>query len=574
MSFTTEKSTPVGPDGQKLPRGPWESRVIHPDTMTFPAVPRGTEFGLAFAASKEQRVTATVSAADVRPSSYSPRRRERRQALGEVLAALARRLDRRQDPAAMRRAFEDALSHIVPVRSLHLREVAGGWPPSSQTASGRRGHRSEPPGERGPRSELMSDESMAFEVPGPDSRAQAVLEATFDPRRRPSQWDCQLLGLAASLGALVLEIERNRTMLVRSSPASDARHKSDGAAPLIGSTPAMRTLRSTIERVAGTDFTVLLEGESGVGKELVAQQIHDLSRRRHGPFVAINCAALVETLLEAELFGIEERTATGVRGRRGKFEHADGGTLFLDEVSDLSLSAQAKLLRAIQDLAVERVGGHGSRRIDIRIIAATNRGLSGLVDRALFRPDLFYRLSGVDVRVPTLRERRADVLELANYFLERHRSARTMRLSAAATGALVAYSWPGNVRELERLIERLVTLASGDLIELDDLPAPVRGDYVSALGPSLRLNETMRAWGSRYARLIVERCHGNKREACRVLGLSYHTLQAYLRYPIHEPLPSDGPWRRVVDTSPPKEEAGRGEGVPGISHGAERSDRS
>src|SRR5574338_1049303 len=126
-----------------------------------------------------------------------------------------------------------------------------------------------------------------------------------------------------------------------------------------------------IGRIAATDFTVLLEGESGVGKELVARQIHDLSRRRSGPFVAINCAALVETLLEAELFGIEERTATGVRGRRGKFEHADGGTLFLDEVSDLSLTAQAKLLRAIQDVAVERVGGTNTQRVDIRIVAAT-----------------------------------------------------------------------------------------------------------------------------------------------------------------------------------------------------------
>src|SRR5437667_3556535 len=181
--------------------------------------------------------------------------------------------------------------------------------------------------------------------------------------------------------------------------------KRDGAAPLIGSTPAMHTLRSNIERVAGTDFTILLEGESGVGKELVARQIHELSARRNGPFVAINCAALVETLLEAELFGIEERTATGVRGRRGKFEAADGGTLFLDEVSDLSLSAQAKLLRTIQDFAVERVGGQGAHRVDIRIIAATNRGLAGLVERDLFRSDLFYRLSGVDVRVPSLRER-------------------------------------------------------------------------------------------------------------------------------------------------------------------------
>src|SRR5262249_15260662 len=207
------------------------------------------------------------------------------------------------------------------------------------------------------------------------------------------------------------------------------RVRRDGAAPIIGSTDVMKALRATIERLAVTDFTVLIEGESGVGKELVARQIHDVSRRRNGPFVAINCAALVETLLEAELFGIEERTATGVRGRRGKFEAADGGTLFLDEVSDLSMSAQAKLLRTIQDLAIERVGSNGTHRVDIRIVAATNRRLSDLVEHQLFRPDLFYRLSGVDIRVPTLRERKADVVELAEYFLARHRATRSLRLS-------------------------------------------------------------------------------------------------------------------------------------------------
>jgi transcriptional regulator with PAS, ATPase and Fis domain len=311
----------------------------------------------------------------------------------------------------------------------------------------------------------------------------------------------------------------------------DRRHGLDMAAPLIGSTSAMRQLRSTIERVASTDFTVLLEGESGVGKELVARQIHELSRRRGGPFVAINCAALVETLLEAELFGIEERTATGVRGRRGKFEAADGGTLFLDEVSDLSLSAQAKLLRTIQDLAVERVGGHATHRVDIRIIAATNRRLLGLVDRQLFRSDLYYRLSGVDIFVPALRERKDDITELARYFLERHRSTRPLRLSAAAIEALETYHWPGNVRELERLIERAIALTESDVIELNDLPATVSGDHAVILGPSLNRDETLRAWGSRYARLVVNRCQGNKRQACRVLGISYHTLQAYLRYP-------------------------------------------
>src|SRR5262249_44844675 len=252
------------------------------------------------------------------------------------------------------------------------------------------------------------------------------------------------------------------------------RQRRDGASPLIGSTPAMQALRTTIERVASTDFTVLLEGESGAGKELVARQIHELSRRRLGPFVAINCAALVETLLEAELFGIEDRTATGVRGRRGKFEHADGGTLFLDEVSDLTLPAQAKLLRAIQDLAVERVGGHGARRVDIRIVAATNRGLADLLERGSFRPDLFYGLSGVDVLVPTLREGRGDILELASHFLQRHGGADRWRLSAASTDALMSYDWPGNVRELERLMERAVTVASCDTIDIDDLPGPLR----------------------------------------------------------------------------------------------------
>src|SRR3712207_639756 len=183
----------------------------------------------------------------------------------------------------------------------------------------------------------------------------------------------------------------------------------------------MRRLRDRVERVALTDFTILIEGESGSGKELVARQIHELSRRRRGAFIAVNCAAIVETLLEAELFGIEERTATGVRGRRGKFEQADGGTLFLDEVADLSPAAQAKLLRALQDLAIERVGGHGAHRVDVRIVAATNRGLEGLVTRRQFRLDLFYRLAGVDIQVPTLRERRDDILPLTSHFLERHK---------------------------------------------------------------------------------------------------------------------------------------------------------
>ena len=292
----------------------------------------------------------------------------------------------------------------------------------------------------------------------------------------------------------------------------------------------MQALRERIERVAATDFVTLIDGESGTGKELVARQIHEMSARRRGPFVPVNCAALVETLLEAELFGIEDRTATGVRGRRGKFECADGGTLFLDEVADLSLSAQAKLLRALQDFAVERVGGHGLHRVNTRVVAATNKKLSGLVEARLFRADLFYRLAGIEIQVPPLRDRREDILELASYFLERHGEARRLTLSKSAVDALLTYDWPGNVRELERMMERTVALAPRATIEVGDLPIRICHAFGDVLLPSVLRNDTLRAWGSRYVRLVLERSGRNKRKACRALGISYHTLQAYLRY--------------------------------------------
>ena len=456
----------------------------------------------------------TTTAPHSNPAFARPirRQRDRRRGLGDLLANLSRSIADRADVSLLRGAFEEALRRLVPVRSVRLRENNGRWIGRGDALEA-----------------VEAVESIALEVPG--FGAGGVLEATFEPGSPPSEWDFQLLSVAAQLGGLVLEIERSRLQLARAGLLPGGRPKRAGAAPLIGSAPAMQALRVQIERVACTDFTVLLEGESGVGKELVARQIHERSRRRHGPFVAVNCAALVETLLEAELFGIEERTATGVRGRRGKFEHADGGTLFLDEVSDLSLSAQAKLLRAIQDLAVERVGGHGSHRLDLRIIAATNRGLAEQVEQRVFRADLFYRLSGVDLRVPPLRERRADILELANCFLERHRATRPLRLSAAAEAALVEYEWPGNVRELERLVEHTVALTEAEVVRLDDLPAKVRAGYNTIVMPSLERRETMRAWGRRYARLVVERCHGNKRQASRFLGISYHTLVGYLKCP-------------------------------------------
>jgi DNA-binding NtrC family response regulator len=449
-------------------------------------------------------------------SGFIPRQRDRRAAFGGLLSALTQALGERHDVSLMRGLFEQTMRRMLPIRTLQLRDRNSRWV-------------SRP----GPDAGI---ESIAIEVPGRPSGG--IIEATFDPGCGLGEWDFQLLGLAAHVAGFVLEIERARIQLSRAGLGPPVKPRRESAVPLIGSTPAMQILRNRIERVADTDFTLLLEGESGVGKELVARLIHDSSVRRNGPFVAVNCAALVETLVEAELFGIEERTATGVRGRRGKFEQADGGTLFLDEVSDLSATAQAKLLRALQDLAIERVGGQGAHRVDVRIVAATNRGLAGLVQRNQFRADLFYRLSGVDIRVPTLRERRDDILELARHFLERHKAKRPLRLSAAAADALVAHDWPGNVRELERLIERAVALASTEVIELEDLPEPIWRDLAAIAMPSIEARDTMRAWASRYARLMVERCGGRRSEAARVLGISYHTLKGHLKYPSRAAMPA------------------------------------
>ncbi len=361
-------------------------------------------------------------------------------------------------------------------------------------------------------------------VPGRCGIRQLHLVLRLASDRVLTDADKRFLGRVAAVYGLALGADSGSRRLT----AEDGRVK-DGAAPLVGHSPAMQLLRERIGRVAATDFTVLIEGESGSGKELVARQVHELSHRRRGPFIAVNCAAIVESLLEAELFGIEERTATGVRGRRGKFEQAAGGTLFLDEVADLSQPAQAKLLRAIQDLSVERVGGYQARRLDIRIVVATNKRLRTLVEHGTFRQDLFYRLSGVELVVPPLRNRREDIPELARYFLLRHRFLRPLELTAAAADALSVYDWPGNVRELERLIESALTLTSGERLDVSDLPAEFRRPYADVLQASVQQRDSLREWTRRYVSLVFQRCGENKREACRLLGISYHTLQAHLR---------------------------------------------
>lgn len=299
---------------------------------------------------------------------------------------------------------------------------------------------------------------------------------------------------------------------------------------LVGRSELMQELRGQITRLSATHFTVLVTGESGTGKELVARSIHSSSARHRGPFVAVNCAALVESLLEAELFGIEERTATGVKGRQGKFELAEGGTLFLDEVGDLSPAAQAKLLRVLQDLSVERVGGARARAVDTRVVAATNRRLMAQVEAGAFRVDLFYRLSGVEVTVPPLRERREDIPLLVDHLLERHHRLRRLVTTSEAVDAMCAYDWPGNVRQLERVLERAVALAPDVRVDVSDLPPEVVAGYRVLEATRLRNGCSLRTWSSRYARLVLDRCAGNRRRACEELDISYHTLRALLRH--------------------------------------------
>jgi DNA-binding NtrC family response regulator len=441
-----------------------------------------------------------------------PRRvrgRDRRAAMARLLGSLAEHLRSGRESPTLGACFEAGLKDALRAQAVHLRESPPPYVTAAVTC-------------------LAAARQACVDVPTRRGVPHVVLEATLESDSPLDPWDTQLLHLAAQVAALVIELDQCQTAPRRVPTV--VRRPDESTPPLIGSSPAMTTLRENIARVAATDFIVLIQGESGTGKELVARQIHHLGRRRRGPFVAVNCAAIVESLLEAELFGIEDRTATGVRGRRGKFEHADGGTLFLDEVSDLSPSAQAKLLRAIQELVVERVGGHASRQIDTRIVVATNKDLRELASSGHFREDLYYRLSGVELHVPPLRARLQDIPDLSAHFMSRYQTPRRLTLSAEAAEAMQIYDWPGNVRELERLIEGAVTLAASERVTIGDLPPALRGDCAEALHAAIRRNDTMRAWGARYARLVLDRCEQNKRKACGILDISYHTLMAYLQW--------------------------------------------
>jgi Nif-specific regulatory protein len=303
---------------------------------------------------------------------------------------------------------------------------------------------------------------------------------------------------------------------------------------LIGASPVIEAVRSTIRRIADTDLAILILGENGTGKEVVARSIHYLSRRRDQPFIAVNCAALTETLLESELFGHEKGAFTDARESRvGKFELASGGTLFLDEIGDMSLSGQAKLLRVLEDKIVVRVGGSTPIHTEVRILAATNQDLGAMVRAKRFREDLFFRLNVVSLELPPLRDRGDDVLRLAEFFLTgfcRTMGRKAPKFSAAAKKRLVSHSWPGNVRELRNLTERLAYLTQGDVVEAEELVLiDAGGSDAELLELAGSLAEATRDFQQRYIRKTIDAARGNMSGAARRLGLHRSNLYRKMR---------------------------------------------
>ena len=296
---------------------------------------------------------------------------------------------------------------------------------------------------------------------------------------------------------------------------------------ILGNTPSMREVFAMVARVSKTDTTVLIQGESGTGKELLAKAIHSNSARRRGPFVAINCGAIPETLLESELFGHEKGAYTGAHiQRKGKLEIAESGTLFLDEIGDMPVPLQVKLLRFLQERHLERVGGRELIRVDVRVIAATNKDLKSELQAGRFREDLYYRLSVVNLRLPPLRERDEDVVFIANAFLRRssQQHRRKLRFGTQAVEVMRTYHWPGNIRELENAVERAVIMARGRFVEPEDL-----GIEVQTTSSDLAPLRATRDRAEREALVdALVKTRGNISQAAKLLGVSRPTFHGLL----------------------------------------------
>jgi two-component system, NtrC family, response regulator HydG len=315
----------------------------------------------------------------------------------------------------------------------------------------------------------------------------------------------------------------------RALKAKLAEMGASGGRALVGQSPAFRAMMDTLRQAAPSTATVLLLGESGTGKELAARALHEASSRARGPFVAVNCGALPESILEAELFGVERGAFTGAVARReGRFERAHGGTLFLDEVGEMPLTAQVKLLRVLQEGELERLGGTQTVKVDVRIVAATNKDLQREVAEGRFREDLYYRLNVVEVRIPALASRREDIPLLADAFLRRYAAKNSKALrgfSPEALQALENYAWPGNVRELEHAVERAVVLARGDVLEASDLPESVRkGPAGSASQLVIPIGTPMEEIERRVIHETLRHTRGDKTLAARLLGIAARTI--------------------------------------------------
>jgi DNA-binding NtrC family response regulator len=367
-----------------------------------------------------------------------------------------------------------------------------------------------------------------------DSSVEAIREGAYDyiPKPFTATQLRILMGRAAQQVALARDNARLR----------DALKREYGFENIVGTSDALRQVFSIVSRVAPTEASVFISGESGTGKELVARAIHAHSRRSQRAFMAVNCAALPDNLLESELFGHEKGSFTGADSRRkGLIELAEGGTFFLDEISEMSMELQAKLLRVVQERKIRRVGGEGEIDVDVRWVSATNRDPEEAVADGLLRQDLFYRLNVVPIRIPPLRERPEDVLPLAEHFLAKYSQQYNrpgLRLAPGAVDVLRDHAWPGNVRELQNAIERAVSLGMSDgLIEPDDLPAELRRPRGNSqtwgpVDPDQPFHEAknavVEAFERQYLRALLDRNAGNISRAARTAGIDRKTIHRML----------------------------------------------
>lgn len=355
---------------------------------------------------------------------------------------------------------------------------------------------------------------------------EAMKSGAFNYISKPIDLDELEVGISKAL--------ENRRLLAENRRLKDLLAAGSKFEGIVSESPEMEEILNLVSRVASSSTTVLIQGESGTGKERIAKAIHYSSPRADMPLVTVNCAAVPETLLEAELFGHEKGAFTGAHAaRKGKLEHADGGTLFIDEIGDMPLTTQPKLLRFLQEGTIERLGSVESRKLDIRVIAATHRDLRGMIEEKKFREDLFYRLNVINIAIPPLRERRSDIIPLAEHFIRIYsdrNSKKVYGLTRAARDAIMKYDFPGNIRELENAVESAVVLARGEAIEADDLPLAFGpGNVAADFRDDAPLPDRLEAFEKKMVFEGLKKAGGNKSEAARRLGISEKNIRDRLK---------------------------------------------